>query len=56
MTQKAKLEYDNTSYEMGIIEGTYAERGVDIRSLRDHLHQRGGRHPSLPRIPDRTVG
>ena len=34
MTQKAKLEYDNTSYEMGIIEGTYAERGVDIRNLR----------------------
>ena len=34
MTKKAKLEYDNTTYEMPIVEGTYAERGVDIRSLR----------------------
>ena len=34
MTDKAKLEYDDTSYEMPIVEGTYAERGVDIRRLR----------------------
>ena len=34
MNQKAKLEYDDTTYEMPIVEGTYAERGVDIRSLR----------------------
>jgi citrate synthase len=34
MTQKAKLAYDDKTYEMPIVEGTYAERGVDIRSLR----------------------
>jgi citrate synthase len=34
MTQKAKLEYDDTNYEMPIIEGSYAERAIDIRSLR----------------------
>ncbi len=34
MSTKAKLDYDDTSYEMPIIEGSYAERAVDIRSLR----------------------
>jgi len=34
MTKKAKLEYDDKSYEMAIVEGTYAERAVDIRGLR----------------------
>jgi citrate synthase len=34
MTDKAKLSYDDTSYEMPIVEGTYQERAIDIRSLR----------------------
>ncbi|HSN81388.1 MAG TPA: citrate synthase [Polyangiales bacterium] len=34
MTKKAKLVYDDKSYEMAIVEGTYAERAVDIRNLR----------------------
>ena len=34
MKQKAKLEYDDTSYEMPIVEGSYQERAIDIRSLR----------------------
>ena len=34
MNQKAKLEYDNKTYEMPIVEGSYAERGIDIRSMR----------------------
>ena len=34
MDQKAKLEYDDMSYEMPIVEGTYAERAIDIRTLR----------------------
>ncbi len=34
MSTKAKLDYDDTSYEMPIVEGSYAERAVDIRSLR----------------------
>ena len=34
MSTKAKLEYDDKSYEMPIVEGSYAERGVDIRNLR----------------------
>jgi len=34
MSTKAKLDYDNTSYEMPIVEGSYAERAIDIRSLR----------------------
>ncbi len=34
MSTKAKLDYDGTSYEMPIVEGSYAERAVDIRSLR----------------------
>ena len=34
MDHKAKLEYGDTSYEMGIVEGSYAERAIDIRSLR----------------------
>jgi citrate synthase len=34
MSTKAKLDYDKTSYEMPIVEGSYAERAIDIRSLR----------------------
>ncbi|MGB5681347.1 MAG: citrate/2-methylcitrate synthase, partial [Polyangiales bacterium] len=34
MNQKAKLEYDDTSYELPIVEGSYEERAIDIRSLR----------------------
>jgi citrate synthase len=34
MNQKAKLEYDDKTYEMPILEGTYDERAIDIRSLR----------------------
>ncbi|MGB5374335.1 MAG: citrate synthase [Polyangiales bacterium] len=34
MSTKAKLDYDDTSYEMPIVEGSYAERAIDIRSLR----------------------
>ena len=34
MNQKAKLQYDDQTYEMGIVEGTYGERAVDIRNLR----------------------
>jgi citrate synthase len=34
MTNKAKLEYDDQTYEMGIVEGSYAERAIDIRSMR----------------------
>ncbi len=34
MSKKAKLAYDDTSYEMPIVEGSYAERAIDIRSLR----------------------
>ncbi|MBT8451822.1 MAG: citrate synthase [Deltaproteobacteria bacterium] len=34
MSTKAKLEYDDKSYEMPIVEGSYAERAIDIRSLR----------------------
>jgi citrate synthase len=34
MTKIAKLEYDDTTYEMPIVEGSYAERAIDIRSLR----------------------
>ena len=34
MNPKAKLEYDNKTYEMPIVEGTYAERAIDIRSMR----------------------
>jgi citrate synthase len=34
MNQKAKLDYDNKTYEMPIVEGTYDERAIDIRSLR----------------------
>ena len=34
MSTKAKLDYDDKSYEMPIVEGSYAERAVDIRSLR----------------------
>jgi citrate synthase len=34
MNQKAKLQYDDKTYEMGIVEGTYGERAVDIRTLR----------------------
>ncbi|MDH3200484.1 MAG: citrate synthase [Myxococcales bacterium] len=34
MDKKATLQYGDTSYEMPIVEGSYEERGVDIRSLR----------------------
>jgi citrate synthase len=34
MEQKAKLEYGDQSYEMDIVDGTYHERAIDIRSLR----------------------
>ncbi|MEM7135934.1 MAG: citrate synthase [Myxococcota bacterium] len=34
MSNKATLNYDDSSYEMPIVEGSYAERGIDIRSLR----------------------
>jgi len=34
MNKKATLQYGDTSYEMPIVEGSYAERGVDIRNLR----------------------
>jgi len=34
MEKKATLHYDDASYEMSIVEGSYKERGVDIRSLR----------------------
>jgi citrate synthase len=34
MTEKATLAYDDTQYEMPIVEGSYAERGIDIRRLR----------------------
>ncbi len=34
MADKATLNYDDTNYEMPIVEGSYAERGVDIRDLR----------------------
>ncbi|MDH3625987.1 MAG: citrate synthase [Myxococcales bacterium] len=34
MDKKATLKYGDTSYEMPIVQGSYEERGVDIRSLR----------------------
>ena len=34
MSKIAKLEYDDTSYEMPIVEGSYGERAIDIRQLR----------------------
>ena len=34
MDKKATLHYDGTSYEMPIVEGSYEERGIDIRNLR----------------------
>jgi citrate synthase len=34
MNDKVTLEYDDESYEMGIVEGTYGERAFDIRNLR----------------------
>ena len=34
MTDKATLGYDDTSYEMPMVEGSYGERAFDIRSLR----------------------
>ncbi|MEM7437917.1 MAG: citrate synthase [Myxococcota bacterium] len=34
MSNKATLNYDDSNYEMPIVEGSYAERGIDIRSLR----------------------
>jgi len=34
MSTKSKLAYDDTSYEMPIVEGSYAERAIDIRRLR----------------------
>jgi len=34
MTNKAKLEYDDKTYEMPIVEGSFAERAIDIRGLR----------------------
>ena len=34
MDKKATLQYGDTNYEMPIVEGSYAERGVDIRNLR----------------------
>ena len=34
MSKEAKLEYDDKAYDMAIVEGTYAERAIDIRSLR----------------------
>ncbi len=34
MSDKARLEYGDDTYEMGIVEGTYHERAIDIRSLR----------------------
>ena len=34
MSDKAKIEYDGKNYETSIVEGSYAERAIDIRSLR----------------------
>ena len=34
MSEKATLEYGDDRYEMEVVEGTYDERAVDIRSLR----------------------
>jgi len=34
MTKKAKLAYDDKTYDMSIVEGTFAERAIDIRGLR----------------------
>ena len=34
MNQKAKLEYGDQIYEMPVVEGSYQERAIDIRSLR----------------------
>ena len=34
MSEKATLEYGDDRYEMEVVEGTYNERAVDIRSLR----------------------
>ena len=34
MTDKATLGYDRETYEMPMVEGSYGERAVDIRSLR----------------------
>ena len=34
MNQKANLQYDDTNYEMPIVEGSYQERAIDIRKLR----------------------
>ncbi|RLB37923.1 MAG: citrate (Si)-synthase [Deltaproteobacteria bacterium] len=34
MNKKAKLEYDDKTYEMPIVEGSFDERAIDIRSLR----------------------
>ena len=34
MSQKAKINYDGRTYETPIVEGTFAERAIDIRSLR----------------------
>ena len=36
MNQKAILSYPNGTYEMPIVEGSYQERAVDIRSLRNN--------------------
>ena len=34
MSNDATLKYDNGTYEMPMVEGTYAERAIDIRKLR----------------------
>ncbi|MCZ6806163.1 MAG: citrate synthase [Deltaproteobacteria bacterium] len=34
MNEKATLRYDDTSYEMSIVEGSFKERSIDIRNLR----------------------
>jgi len=34
MSEKATLGYDRETYEMPIVEGSYGERAIDIRSLR----------------------
>ena len=34
MSDKATLQFDDQSYELPIVEGTYAERAIDIRKLR----------------------
>jgi citrate synthase len=35
MTKKATLKYPDGNYEMPIVEGSYDERAVDIRRLRN---------------------